>query len=71
MQIIIYLIGFVITYYVMRHIWIEADKSETERTWKDIGINAFIALFSWFGLFLIGLVWVSFKIKDIKPPKFL
>lgn len=63
---IIYLIGFILTYLLCKHL-------RTEHTWEDVWICFFWAIFSWFGFVFVLLVilYQYIKQKYNEPPKWL
>ena len=70
---IIYFIGYIITFFLLKNgdhtyngIPLEA------RTWYSVFLRMVIALISWFGVFIIGLdKAIDMLVKNTKPPKWL
>lgn len=61
---IIYLIGFLVTYLLCKHL-------RTEHTWEDVWICFFWAIFSCLGFTVILFVILLEYIKSSEPPKWL
>ena len=65
MELLIYLIGFILTYYLTRKFF--RKELEEKYSWSNVFIAILFASLSFIGLFIIAIVYLS----DTKPPKFL
>lgn len=77
--ILIYLIGFILTYSMFRkndrQIYIHSFGNDEKYSWENVKNNLFVSLFSWI-VILLFLIWHIYeffiKIKNnTKPPKWL
>lgn len=64
---IIYLAGFIATYIITKLIRNKARCNE----WSDIIATFLVSLFSWIGVFIFFLCYLTSIKNNIKPPKFL
>ena len=77
--IIIYIIGFLISYYICRKdsraVQINNWGNDDGYSWEDIKDNFIVSLFSWIVVFVVIIMHIipNFinKFKNTKPPKFL
>jgi len=74
MDVIIYLIGYVLCYIVFRYLLVGKDDSDG---WSEIGTALSFSIFSWIGVILciiifiiMGILWLVDRF-NIKPPKWL
>ena len=65
MELLIYLIGFILTYYLTRKFFRKELKEKY--SWSNVFIAILFASLSFIGLFLITIIYLH----DTKPPKFL
>ena len=65
MELLIYLIGFILTYYLTRKIFRKELKENY--SWSSVFIVILFASLSFIGLVILAIVYLS----DKKPPKFL
>ena len=65
MELLIYLIGFILTYYLTRKHFRKQLKEEY--SWENVFIAILFSLISFIGLFIIAIIYLH----DTKPPKFL
>ena len=65
MKLLIYLIGFILTYYLTRKFFRKELKEKY--SWSDVFISMLLSSISFIGLFIIAIIYLS----DKKPPKFL
>ena len=65
MELIIYLIGFILTYYLTRKFFRKELKEKY--SWGNVLIAILFSLISFIGLFIITIIYLH----DTKPPKFL
>ena len=65
MELLIYLIGFILTYYLTRKFFRKELKENY--SWSSVFIVILFASLSFIGLVIIAIVYLS----DKKPPKFL
>lgn len=65
MELLIYLIGFILTYYLTRKHFRKQLKDRYG--WNNVYIVTLFASLSFIGLFIIAIIYLS----DTKPPKFL
>ena len=65
MELLIYLIGFILTYYLTRKFFRKELKEKY--SWSNVFIAILFASLSFIGLVLITIIYLS----DTKPPKFL
>ena len=65
---IIYIIGFLISYIIIKII---RNKNNKTSTWEDVAWSFGISIFSFVGiLFTLGMLFLNY-IEDKKPPKWL
>ena len=65
MELLIYLIGFILTYYLTRKFFRKELKEKY--SWSNVFISILFSSMSFIGLFIIAIIYLS----DTKPPKFL
>ena len=65
MELIIYLIGFILTYYLTRKFFRKELKEKY--SWENVFIAILFSSISFIGLFIITIIYLY----DTKPPKFL
>ena len=65
MELLIYLIGFILTYYLTRKHFRKQLKEEY--SWENVFIAILFSSLSFIGLFIIAIIYLH----DTKPPKFL
>ncbi len=65
MELLIYLIGFILTYYLTRKFFRKELKEKY--SWGNVFIAILFSSISFIGLVLIAIIYLS----DTKPPKFL
>ena len=65
MELLIYLIGFILTYYLARKYFRKELKDRYG--WNNVYIVTLFSLLSFIGLYIIAIIYLS----DTKPPKFL
>jgi biotin transporter BioY len=68
--ILTYLFGFIITYMVCKILRNESG----ENKWKDVFITLAFSIFSWFGLCMVGLIYLIYLLNEKftkEPPKWL
>lgn len=71
--IILYIIGFIITYIICKKLRNKQDNNE----WSDVRLSIVIAFMSFIGLILILIIWLIvvsneyINEHDLKPPTFL
>ncbi len=65
MELIIYLIGFILTYYLTRKFFRKELKAKY--SWGNVFIAILFSSISFIGLFIITIIYLY----DTKPPKFL
>lgn len=65
MELLIYLIGFILTYYLTRKFFRKELKEKY--SWSNVFIAILFASLSFIGLVLITIIYLH----DTKPPKFL
>lgn len=65
MELLIYLIGFILTYYLTRKFFRKELKEKY--SWSNVFIAILFSSISFIGLFIIAIIYLS----DTKPPKFL
>ena len=71
-EIIIYFVGFFVTYLLIKFVWRGKDNNE----WGDVRLTIFLSIFSWIIPIVSGIVFlIKFLLKNIKlpdkPPKLL
>lgn len=65
MELLIYLIGFILTYYLTRKFFRKELKEKY--SWSNVSIAMLLSSLSFIGLFIITIIYLH----DTKPPKFL
>ncbi len=65
MDVFIYLLGYFFLYFL-----IKKERGE-ENDWSDVIITISLSLFSWFGVFMMGLLFIINYKGKIKPPKWM
>lgn len=65
MELLIYLIGFILTYYLTRKFFRKELKEKY--SWSNVSIAMLLSSLSFIGVFIIAIIYLS----DTKPPKFL
>lgn len=65
MELLIYLIGFILTYYLTRKFF--RKELEEKYSWSNVSIAMLLSSLSFIGLFIIAMIYLS----NTKPPKFL
>ena len=66
--IILYIIGFIITYILCKHY---RGKDEKNNTWQDVGITLVFSICSFIGLVVILIIAIMYTDFTSKPPKYL
>lgn len=65
MELLIYLIGFILTYYLTRKFFRKELKEKY--SWSSVSMAMLLSSLSFIGLFIIAIIYLH----DTKPPKFL
>ncbi len=65
MELLIYLIGYILTYYLTRKFFRKELKEKY--SWGSVSIAMLLSSLSFIGLFIIAIIYLH----DTKPPKFL
>ena len=65
MELLIYLIGFILTYYLTRKFFRKELKEKY--SWGSVSMAMLLSSLSFIGLFIITIIYLH----DTKPPKFL
>lgn len=65
MELLIYLIGYILTYYLTRKFF--RKELEEKYSWGTVSIAMLLSSLSFIGLFIIAIIYLH----DTKPPKFL
>ncbi len=66
--IILYIIGFIITYILCKHY---RGKDEENNTWQDVAITFIVSICSFIGLAAILIIALIYTDFTSKPPKYL
>lgn len=69
----IYLIGVIISYYMLRYIFRKEEDLYNPYDWDRVYANSILSLLSFVVVIIILIIWLTDKIESInfKPPKWL
>jgi hypothetical protein len=66
MILLIYLIGFILSYYLCKSI--DASLYGKKRTWGDVILGIIVSIFSWIGVLSCLFIWCVINIEFKKDP---